>query len=344
MENHLRQMRRIKLRPGADSAAAVGHRHRLEFRECRPDLGVLAQVLRPADRQIRRGRRRQVVDRRVFFFQPVDDDLVGIVVFAFGVIDQRTVGQGGGAIERLAHVRTVKNNRGQQLVVAILGRLLAGPELLAQLGLDGCRFGHHFNVDNVGTQKLVHAGAAALLQGPEVFDKDPAFQIVGVQRGLAVAVVEPQRARLGRRRRAGIGVVAHRHKLVRHVAGHESVVNRIHRHNVAGGDFHDRRGEGFLGPVNRPRRLGSGRGHRKHLGPELVRRRGFAAGAGVRHARNPRHRHPPWLGGKHFLGVRAVVISLRRAEGFGGGRADRRVGRAGQGDRQTIDHIDLRTQ
>ena len=53
---HLRQIGRIKLRAVGDPVASERDRHGLEFRERGgPDLRVFAQILRPLDRQVRRG-------------------------------------------------------------------------------------------------------------------------------------------------------------------------------------------------------------------------------------------------------------------------------------------------
>ena len=191
LENHLRQMGGVKLRPRRQTAAGVGHRHRLIAGKCCwPGLGVFAQILRPLERQIRRGG-----DARVQGLQPVNLDLVGVIVFAFGVVNELAVGQRGGAIERLAGGRrAVERDRWNQIQIACRSSRLPRLELLAEWGRDIDRLGIALGGHHVGPEELAVARPCDLRA--EVFHKHAAFQIVSMQGCRAEGVVEPQRAAL----------------------------------------------------------------------------------------------------------------------------------------------------
>ena len=233
---HLRQIGRIKLRAVGDPVASERDRHGLEIRERGgPDLGVFAQILRPLDRQVRRGGQ---IDLRVLGLQPVNLDLVRVVVLPLGMVNKLSIGQRRGSVERLAAgLRGVGGQRGNQ--VRLFWRI-PRRELLAEGHLDIDRFGIALGGDHVGTEELAFARAGNLR--PKVFDKHTALEIVGMQGASARHVVIPQRPAFRGRGVARIvaRVVAHRHELIHHVAGHETVVNHIGRHDPSRRNVHQR--------------------------------------------------------------------------------------------------------
>ena len=253
------------------------------------------------------------------------------------MVNELSIGQRRGSVERLAAgLRGVGGQRGNQ--VRLFWRI-PRRELLAEGHLDIDRLGIALGGDHVGTEELALARAGNLR--PKVFDKHAAFEVVGMQGPSARHVVIPQRPAF---RGCGVArvvarVVAHRHKLIHHVAGHETVVNHIGRHDPSRRDVHQRAVERLLAPIHRPLRHIRRRSHREALGLELVGRPGVLRRGRVRHVRDPRHRHPSRLGRKHPAGVRTVIIR-KRCRKFPGRRAADRLARfAPQRQGEPVDDV-----
>ena len=113
LENHRRRFCRVEDRPDGDAAAEIGHGDRLVVGETgRPDLGVFGGNLRPADAHAWGGRSGEKVDGEILRLHPEDVDVVRVGIGALCMVNQRAIGQGGGAVERLAGVAGVGDQRG----------------------------------------------------------------------------------------------------------------------------------------------------------------------------------------------------------------------------------------
>ena len=113
LENHRRRFCRVEDRPDRNPAAEIGHRDGLIVVQARgPDLGVFGGNLRPADIHARGGGRGEKVDGQILRLQPEDVDVVRVGIGALRMINQRAVGQGGGAVEWLAGVAGVGHDGG----------------------------------------------------------------------------------------------------------------------------------------------------------------------------------------------------------------------------------------
>ena len=253
------------------------------------------------------------------------------------MVNELSIGQRRGSVECLAAgLRGVGGQRGNQ--VRLFCRI-PWRELLAEGHLDIHRFGIALGGDHVGTEELALARTRDLRS--KIFDKHAAFEVVGMQGSPARHAVIPQRAAF---RRCGVArivarIVAHWHELIHHVAGHETVVNHVGRHDPPRRDVHQRAIERLFRPIHRPLRHIGRRRDGKHLGLELVGRRRLATGAGVRQVRDPSHRHPSRLGRKHLTGVRAVIIRQRRRKFPGRRAADRFARFAPQRQGEPVDDV-----
>ena len=254
------------------------------------------------------------------------------------MVNQRAIGQGGGAVERLAGIAGVGHQGRLQQIISGLRGALTRQQLLAERGLDHDRFHPLAHAHHIRTEEF--AGTSADILRAEVFHKHHALLVVGAQARAAVAVVIPQRPQLGRSTgtiagRAG----ACRHIFQGHMAGQVAVVNHIGRLDSTRRHLDLGRGEGILRPVNRPLRKRRRGGHGKHLGLELVGRRGLPRRAGIREIRNPSDGDPARLGGEDLVRVRAVIIELRSGKGMIGGRGDGNIRLAAQGDVEAVHDV-----
>ena len=128
------------------------------------------------------------------------------------------------------------------------------------------------------------------------------------------------------------------------MAGQIAVVNHIRGLDPARRNLDFGPCEGVLGPVDRALRHGRRGGHGKHLGLELVGRRGLACCTGIRNIGNPGEGDPARLGGEDLVRMRAVVIELGNRErlhvvlAHDRGR-DRDIGLVAQGDVEAIHNV-----
>ena len=123
------------------------------------------------------------------------------------------------------------------------------------------------------------------------------------------------------------------------MAGQIAVVNHIRGLDPARRNLDFGTGEGVLGPVDRALRHGRRGGHRKHLGLELVGRRGLACCTGIRNIGNPGDGDPARLGGEDLVRMRAVVVELRNRERMIRSARDRHIGLVAQGDVEAIHNV-----
>ena len=250
LENDGRRVGRIEDRTDGHAAAEIGHCDRLVVGQTGgPDLGVFGRDLGPADAHARSRRRGEEMDSQVLRLHPVDVDVVRVGIGALRMVNQRAIGQGGGAVERLAGIAGVGHQGRLQQVIPGLRGALARQQLLAERGLDHDRFHPLAHAHHIRTEKF--AGAGADILRAEVFHKHHALLVVGAQARAAVAVVIPQRPQLGRSTGAIAGRAgACRHIFQGHMAGQVAVVNHIGRLDPTRRHLDLGRGEGVLRPID----------------------------------------------------------------------------------------------
>ena len=250
LENHRRRVGRIEDRTDGHAAAEIGHRDRLVVGQVGgPDLGVFSGDLGPADAHTRGGGRSEEVDGEVLRLHPVDVDVVGVGVGAFRMVNQRAIGQGGGAVERLAGIGGVGDQRRLQPVIPGLSRAFTRQQLLAERGIDNDRFHPLAHAHHIRTEEFAGAGANILCA--EEFHKHRALSVVGAQARAAVAVVIPQRPQLGWSTGAIAGRAgACRHIFQSHMAGQVAIVNDVGRLDPARRHLDFGPGEGVLRPID----------------------------------------------------------------------------------------------